>query len=169
MVIMLSFNLSKEGVWGEKQTIPKRINIIGLKSPKRRTYQNHLMTSNWKSYHHARVWCYRLLKCDGIIFKSNLILPIWFPQMTYYINVQYILYVYVAPIRWYSWQKYVVVLCMTFTYCEGQIWHHFWIPQNLWFPIIIKCSIHFIFLSCSNKVLQTTEMWWHCVWPWLKG
>jgi len=31
------------------------------------------------------------------------------------------------------------------------------------------CSIHFICLSCSNKVLQATEKWWYCVWPWPLG
>jgi len=31
------------------------------------------------------------------------------------------------------------------------------------------CSIHFICLSCSNKALQATEMWWDCIWPWPLG
>jgi len=31
------------------------------------------------------------------------------------------------------------------------------------------CSIHFICLSCSNKVLQATQMWWDWIWPWPLG
>jgi len=31
------------------------------------------------------------------------------------------------------------------------------------------CSIHFICLSCFNKVLQATELWWCCIWPWPLG
>jgi len=31
------------------------------------------------------------------------------------------------------------------------------------------CSIHFICLSCSNKVQQATQMWWDYIWPWPLG
>jgi len=81
----------------------------------------------------------------------------WFP-----IDVQY---VYLAPTRCYGLLN-VMILHMTLTIMSRSYLTSLMDSSDV---VSYWCLIHFICLSCSNKVLQATEMWWYCVWPWPLG
>ena len=53
-------------------------------------------------------------------------------------------------------------LWMTFTYGSRSKFTSPFYSSNM---VSYWCPIYFIYLSCSDKVLQAIEMWWNSVWP----
>jgi len=106
--------------------------------------------------------CIRIIYClkgEGQIWYYQLT-----PQIRFPINIQYILYVYLAPIRCYRLLKW-----------DGTVYDHD-LKVKVKIGItdgFLRCGlsidvqyISYVYLAPIRCYIQATQMWWDYIWPW---